>query len=144
MYITLLFLVLPTWSLIADWFADSGSADICAVNKSWFLLSKITTPNTFHFLTSAFYPVMRKWGKLWAGMTRVPEPLCEKFGYSSCHLSNWTKSYPSHTDSYPTWVSYVSAMIWAGHLKAVANILAWLLKCILTSLPLSSFWWILF
>ena len=103
MHITLLFLVLPTWSLIANWFADSGSADICAVNKSWFLLSKITTPNTFHFLTSAFYPVMRKWGKLWAGMTRVPEPLCEKFGYSSCHLSNWTKSYPFHTDSYPTW-----------------------------------------
>ena len=146
MYITLLFLVLPTWSLIAnsDSLTVAQLTSVPTVNKSQFFLSKITAPNTFHFLTSAFYPVMRRWGKLSWNDPRVPEPLREKFGYSFCHLSNWTKSQPPILTATPHGLSCVSAMIWAGRLKGAANILAWLLKCILKSLPLSSFWWILF
>lgn len=73
--------VLPTRSLFADWFAQVNSGYIYAVNKSWFYLSKITTPNTFHFLTSACLPAIRRVEKLWAGLTPEHQNLClEKLG----------------------------------------------------------------
>ena len=63
---TPIYVVYPTWSLIAnsDSLTVAQLTSVPTVNKSQFFLSKITAPNTFHFLTSAFYPVMRRWGKL--------------------------------------------------------------------------------
>lgn len=75
---------------------------------------------------------------------RTPEPMLGKVGCSSSRLFNQTESYPSHIEGIPHGAPCVSATELSCTVKAAANILAWLLTRILTSLPFSTFWWILF